>query len=120
MLGITNDRIFELGKLSILLGLGSAGLFLAIWGALGRRLIAEDQAPLESHNSGPGALDLVCRIRRVLVGLALLAFAAGVHAEWELLWMLALMIGGEQLLETSIMAAALSDQERARTATASS
>jgi hypothetical protein len=72
------------------------------------------RAPVEGPRR---ALDLVRSFRAVLVGLALIGVGAGILADIGWLVMLSLIIGGQELLETSIMAAALNDEVRRRAET---
>jgi len=85
----------------------AVGALLLLWAA---RLHVFSRWPLPP---GPRkALDLVRAGRAVLVGGALIGVGVGVllHVKW--LVVLALIIGGQELLETSVIAAALRDEER--------
>ena len=85
------------------------GLSLVVW-ALRLQALGYRPAP-----AGPRkALNLVRSFRGVLVGLALTGVGVGVLAELEWLVVLSLIIGGQELLETSIMVAALRDEEKRR------
>jgi hypothetical protein len=68
---------------------------------------------------GPSkTLGLVRSIRRVLVGLALVGIGAGTLGGISWLVTLSLIIGGEELLESTVVAAALRDEEGRRAAEA--
>jgi hypothetical protein len=56
-----------------------------------------------------GTLSLACGLRSVLVGGACVAFATGIFLESSVLVLIALAIGGEELLETSAVIFALRD-----------
>ena len=69
---------------------------------------------------GPTELRWLARsFRRVVAGLALVGVGAGLMADISWLVALSLIIGGQELLESSIVAAALHDEEKRRAAEAS-
>ena len=70
---------------------------------------------------GPTELRWLARsFRRVVMGLALIGIGAGSMAHIPWLVTLSLIIGGEEVLESSVMAAALHDEEKRRAAEAAS
>jgi hypothetical protein len=84
-------------------------------GRAGRRSACSDVQAADPDAPGPRkALDIVRGIRAVLVGAALVGTGAGWI--WQIPWLvgLSLIIGGQELLETSVVAAALRDELRRR------
>jgi hypothetical protein len=90
----------------------AAGALLLTAGV--RRRIRDHAVPPPSGNAN--ALGLVRSFRFVLTGGALVGVGIGLLADVSWLVVLSLIIGGQELLETSIMAAALRDEERRRAA----
>jgi hypothetical protein len=74
----------------------------------------------QSALEGPTELRWLARsFRRVVAGLAFVGVGAGLMADISWLVTLSLIIGGQELLESSIIAAALHDEEKRRAAEAS-
>ncbi len=96
-------------------GLGAATLSRSVVLSMRRRRFV--RARPADHERPIGTLLLVRSIRAALVGGALVALGAGILSSIDWLVILALIIGAEELLETSVMAAALRD-EVARRSTA--
>jgi hypothetical protein len=88
----------------------AAGSLLLVRGVL--RRARERRSPPRSGNAN--ALGLVRSLRLVLVGGGLAGTGVGLLADVDWLVALSLIIGGQELLETSIIAAALRDEERRR------
>jgi hypothetical protein len=66
---------------------------------------------------GPTELRWLARsFRRVVLGLALIGVGAGLAADIPWLVTLSLIIGGEEVLESSVISAALRDEEMRRAA----
>jgi len=84
----------------------AAGAALLGWALYG------DRRALPSKRRARQALALLSRFRRAVAGVCLCAAGAGWLLEVSWLWTLALIIGGEEVLESSVMIAALRDEQQ--------